>query len=233
MVAIRGVSLGPAAEQDTQLDSIGKLTTSLGGVRVLFNGVPGALVYTLPTQIAAIVPYEIAASAATRTVNVQVENQGNRSDAFPMPLAATLPGLFTNDYSGQGQAAALNQDVVSGQTIITRNGALAPNGNPPRQPATRGSYVLLFATGEGQTNPPGVDGRRAFGVYPKPVLTCSVRIGGIDIVPDYCGATPEYTAGELQVNVKLPMNVPTGDNVPVLLTVGTATSPTGVTIAVQ
>ena len=71
------------------------------------------------------------------------------------------------------------------------------------------------------------------GPYPRPVLTCSVRVGTVDIVPDYCGATPEYTAGELQVNVKLPMNVPTGDNVPVQLTVGDAKSPLGVTIAIQ
>ena len=229
IVAIRGVSMAPAAEQDTQLDAIGKLTTSLGGVRVLFNGVPAPLVYTLPTQIAAIVPYEIVANPAATSVNVQVEYQGNRSAPFSMPMTSALPGLFTNDYSGQNQAAALNQDPGG----ITRNGTLNPSANPPTQPATRGSYVLLFGTGEGQTTPPGVDGRRAFGPYPKPVLNCSVNVGGVNIVPDYCGATPDYTAGEIQINVHLPMNVPTGNSVPVQFTIGSVTSPAGVTIAVQ
>jgi uncharacterized protein (TIGR03437 family) len=140
--------------------------------------------------------------------------------------------LFTNNYLGNGQAAAYNQDP----TGITRNGALNTAASPPTQPATRGSYILLFGTGEGQTNPPGVDGRVAsasLGFLPKPVLGCSVTIGGVAIVPDYCGATPDYTAGLLQVNVKLPMDVPTGNSVPVQLTVGTAASPAGVTIAVQ
>ena len=233
-MAIRGVSLGPADSLFTQLDSLGRLTTSLGGVRVLFNGWPAPLIYTVPIdansgQLAAIVPYEIAANPAAQDVNVQVEYQGNRSAAFAMPIAAALPGLFTNDYSGLGQAAAYNQDG----SVFTRNGALNTTANPPTQPAVRGSYIVLFGTGEGQTNPPGVDGRRAFGPYPKPVLNCSVKIGGMDIVPDYCGATPEYTAGELQVNVKLPNDVPTGDNVPVQLTIGNAASPAGVTIAVQ
>ena len=234
IVAIRGVSLGPAENIQTQLDPLGKLTASLGGVRVLFNGWPAALIYTVPIdansgQVAAIVPYEIAGNPATTTVNVQVEYQGNRSDPFPMHVTASLPGLFTDDYSGQGQAASYDQDG----DVFTRNGALSPNSDPPRKPATRGSYIVLFATGEGQTNPPGVDGRRAFGPYPKPVLACSVKVGGIDVVPDYCGATPQYTAGELQVNVKLPMNVPTGDAVPIQLTVGSATSPAGPTIAIQ
>jgi uncharacterized protein (TIGR03437 family) len=230
IVAIRGQSLGPAAEQDTQLDSIGKLTTSLGGVRVLFNGVPAPLYYTLPTQVAAIVPYEVAANPAATNVNVQVEYQGNRSDPFTLPVVAVLPGLFTNDYSGLGQAALLNQDG----SVITRNGLLNPSTTPlPTQPATRGSYILIFATGEGQTTPPGVDGRRAFGPYPKPVLSCSVKIGGLDAHVDYCGATPQYTAGELQVNAQVPMAVAPGNNVPIQLTIGTAASPDGVTIVVQ
>jgi uncharacterized protein (TIGR03437 family) len=159
-----------------------------------------------------------------------VEYQGNRSDPFTLPVVAVLPGLFTNDYSGLGQAALLNQDG----SVITRNGLLNPSTTPlPTQPATRGSYILIFATGEGQTTPPGVDGRRAFGPYPKPVLSCSVKIGGLDAHVDYCGATPQYTAGELQVNAQVPMAVAPGNNVPIQLTIGTATSPAGVTIVVQ
>ncbi len=233
IVAIQGTSVGGSQ----LLTTVGTtfLPPSLSGIRVLFNGVPGTMVYTAPIsgdtqQLAAIVPYEIAANPATTTVNVQVEVQGNRSDPFPMPVTTVLPGLFTNDASGQNQAAALNQDNPGG---LTRNGPLNPNGNPRRQPATRGSYILLFATGEGQTTPPGVDGRLAYGPYPKPALNCSVNIGGVDIVPDYCGAVPTVVAGELQLNVHIPMNVPTGDAVPVQITAGGVTSPAGVTIAVQ
>ena len=229
IVALLGPSLGPAQELLAGPDSTGKLPTSLGGVRVLFDGVPGAMIYTVPVaagvQLAAIVPYEIVANPATTSVNVQVEYQGNRSDPFPMPLTAALPGLFTHDASGKGQAAAFDQDNV------TLNGP--PNAAANMQPAARGSAVVLFATGEGVTTPPGVDGRLAVGPYPKPALSCSVKIGGLDATVNYCGAAPTLTAGLLQVNAVVPLGVAPGNAVPVLLTIGTATSPAGVTIAVQ
>jgi uncharacterized protein (TIGR03437 family) len=236
VVAIQGTSVGPS--QQMFASSASQLGTSLGGVSVLFNGIPGAMIYTTPIsgntqQLAAVVPYEIAANPATTSVNVQVEVQGNSSDPFPMNVATALPGLFTNDYSGLGQAAALNQDTVNGQTVTTRNGPLNPSASPPTQPATRGSYVLIYATGEGQTNPPGVDGRIATSIFPAPVLSCSVSIGGIPVTPASCGATPNSTAGELQVKAQVPMGVAPGNSVPVQVTIGNVISPVGVTIAVQ
>jgi uncharacterized protein (TIGR03437 family) len=236
VVAIQGTSVGPA--QPVFASSSTQLATSLGGVSVLFNGIPGAMIYTTPIsgntqQLAVVVPYEIVANPATTSVNVQVEVQGNSSDPFPMPVTTALPGLFTNDYSGFGQAAALNQDTVNGQPVITRNGPLNASANPPTQPATRGSYVLLYATGEGQTNPPGVDGRIATSIFPAPVLSCSVSIGNIAVTPASCGATPNSTAGELQVKAQVPMGVTPGNSVPVQVTIGNVMSPAGVTIAVQ
>jgi uncharacterized protein (TIGR03437 family) len=236
VVAIQGTSVGPA--QQMFASSSSQLGTSLGGVSVLFNGTPGAMIYTTPIsgntqQLAVVVPYEIAANPATTSVNVQVEVQGNSSIPFPIPVTTALPGLFTNDYSGLGQAAALNQDTVNGQTVITRNGPLNPSASPPTQPATRGSYILLYATGEGQTSPPGVDGRIATSIFPAPVLSCSVSIGSIAVTPVSCGATPNSTAGELQVKAQVPMGVTPGNNVPVQVTIGNVISPAGVTIAVQ
>jgi uncharacterized protein (TIGR03437 family) len=236
VVAIQGTSVGPA--QQMFASSTTQLGTSLAGVSVLFNGIPGAMIYATPIsgntqQLAVVVPYEIAANPATTSVNVQVEVQGNSSDPFPMNVTTALPGLFTNDYSGLGQAAALNQDTVNGQTVITRNGPLNPAASPPTQPATRGSYVLLYATGEGQTSPPSVDGRIATSILPAPVLSCSVSIGGIAVTPASCGATPNSTAGELQVKAQVPTGVTPGNNVPVQVTIGSVTSPAGVTIAVQ
>jgi uncharacterized protein (TIGR03437 family) len=227
-VAIQGTSVGPAQEY---LAPAGDLPTNLGGVRVLFNGFPAPMIYSVPIagstqQLAAIVPYEIVANPATTSVNVQVEVQGNRSAPFPMPVTALLPGLYTNDYSGLGQAALLNQDG----SVITRNGPSNPATTPlPTKPATRGSYVLIYATGGGQTNPPGVDGRMVSTFYPAPVQTCSVNIGGLDATVSFCGVTD----GLLQVNAQVPATVTPGNSVPIQLTVGTVSSPAGVTIAVQ
>jgi uncharacterized protein (TIGR03437 family) len=92
--------------------------------------------------------------------------------------------------------------------------------------------VVLFATGEGQTTPAGIDGQLAISTFPKPVLPVSVTIGGQPATLAYFGAAPDETAGLLQLNVVVPQNIAPG-NAAVVLTVGSASSQAGVTIAVN
>jgi len=224
IVAIQGTNVGTSQFAPGEAGT--KLATSVSGVRVLFNGLAAPMVYTIPIsgntqQLAAIVPYEVFANSATTSVNVQVEVQGNRSDPFPMNVALANPGIFTNDFSGRGQAAAFN---VEGATL-TRNGTATP--------VSRGHSIQILATGEGLTTPPGVDGRVTTTVAPIPEFSCSLKIGGVDVSPASCTENPGNPTGELQVTAVVPGNVTPGNNVPVLLTVAGVTSPAGVTIAVQ
>jgi len=183
--------------------------------RVLFDGLAAPLVYASDTQVSAVVPYGVAGKSTTQ---VAVERQGARSDAVSLPLAECAPGIFTLDSSGKGQAAILNQD----NTV-----------NSASNPAPRGSIVMLFATGEGQTDPPGVDGKPAADPLPKPLLPVSVTIGGLSAHVLYAGGAPGLIAGVLQVNARIPESVATGAAVSVSLTVGQATSQAGVTLAVR
>jgi uncharacterized protein (TIGR03437 family) len=66
----------------------------------------------------------------------------------------------------------------------------------------------------------------------KPALACSVTIGGLKATVTCFGAAPGL-AGLFQINVKIPEGVAPGNSVPVQVTVGTATSQSNVTIAVQ
>jgi len=223
IVAIQGTAVG-VSEAAFAEPANNKFPTSVSAVRVLFNGLPAPVIYAVPIsgqtqQLAAIVPYEVLANPSATSVNVQVEVQGNRSDPLPMKVALANPGIFTNDYSGLGQAAAFNGDGV------TRNG--------PSSPVSRGSSIQVFATGEGLTSPPGVDGRVTTTVAPSPEFACSLKIGGVSVTPASCMETPDGPTGELQVTAVVPMNVTPGNSVPVQLTIGAFTSPAGVTIAVQ
>ncbi|MEO8369645.1 MAG: SMP-30/gluconolactonase/LRE family protein [Candidatus Solibacter sp.] len=187
--------------------------SGLGGVRsVLFNGVSAPLLYAMPTQVGAVVPYAVAGAS----VNVSVQSTGAASAPVAVPVAATSPGIFTADGSGRGQAVALNQ-----------NGA--PNGSSA--PAGAGSVVAFFATGEGQTQPGGVDGKLATPPFPEPVALVKVTVGGVAAEVRYAAAAPGQIAGVMQVNVVIPNGL-TG-NVAVVLTVGQAQSQGGVTLAVQ
>jgi uncharacterized protein (TIGR03437 family) len=216
MVVVWGSHLGPDSAAPLRVDSNGMVSTSTGGVRVLFDGVPAPMVYALSSQCSAVVPYFGAAKATT---HVQVEYQGARSLPVEFPVGGTAPGLFTMDFSGKGPGAVLNEDGV---TV-----------NSPSAPAHPGSIVVLWGTGEGITDPPGVDGRPAVDVLPKPLAAVSVQIGGLPATVEYAGAAPGTIPGLFQINARISPVVPVGDSVPVIVKVGDLSSQPGVTVAVR
>ncbi len=214
-IYIGGTGFGPEGLTGAQATPDGGyLTTSLGSVRVLIDGIPAPMVYQTGEAIAAIVPYEAGLSS---TAAVQVEVEGVRSDPFLIPVTSAVPAIFSLNASGAGQGAILNQD-------------LSVNG--PGNPAHPGDVVVLYATGEGATSPPGVDGRLALDIRPVPGGTCSVTIGGQASVVSYCGAAPYYASGLIQINVQVPAAT-AGGNAPVVLSIGGVSSPAAVTVAVE
>jgi uncharacterized protein (TIGR03437 family) len=218
ILAIWGQGLGPNDGANLALDSNGLLTTSLAGTQVFVNGNPAPLVYASNGQVDAIVPYEIAPAS---TASVVVVYQGNASAPATATIAATRPGIFTNDGSGLGQGAILNPDYSL---------------NGPSNPAPRGQYVMIYATGEGVTTPPGVDGRvtdPSGKLLPLAVASCTATIGGTTVAADYCGEAPGSTAGLVQMNVKLPTTIAPASAVPVTIAIGGVASQAGVTLAVE
>jgi len=218
IVALWGQGMGPATGANLQLDSNGKLATSLGGAEVFFNGNPAPLTYVAGGQVNAIVPYEVAQA---QTANVVVVYQGNASAPLQIAISAVKPGIFTLNYSGGGQGAIRNLDY---------------SVNGPANPAQRGQYVFIFGTGEGATTPPGVDGRPSStsgSPLPSVAASCSATIGGQPATINYCGEAPNLTAGLVQVNALVPESVTPGNAVPVTITVGGVTSQAGVTLAVK
>lgn len=210
---------GPTVLIGAQLDPAGNVTTSLGGTRVLFDGVPAPLAYAVSGDIMAIVPYEIAGHSSTQVV---VEYQGVPSPAVTLDVVESAPALFTLDSTGHGQAAMLNELGCC---------------NSARNPAKRGSLATLYATGEGQTIPSGITGAVSFynrpAEYPVPRLPVRVTVGGEPAEIVWQGEAPHAVTGLFQVNFRVPANAPLGDAVPVTLTVGDASSPLGVTMAVR
>jgi uncharacterized protein (TIGR03437 family) len=199
IVAIWGTGLGPAAGANLTLDSNGLVETTLDSTQVFINGNPAPLIYAGAGQVNAVVPYEVASST---TANVVVVYQGNASAPFPIPIAATRPGIFTRSGTGTGQGAILNQDL---------------SVNVAGSPAARGSWISIYATGEGTTTPPGVDGRVSAyngAPLPKAQAACSATIGGQPANVNYCGEAPYFTAGVLQMNVQVPESINPGSSVP-------------------
>ncbi|MEK7406425.1 MAG: BACON domain-containing carbohydrate-binding protein [Acidobacteriota bacterium] len=211
IVTIGGAGMGPAAAAAAGQT----ITTSLAGTRVLFDNVEAPVLYTSDAQVNAIAPYALDGKTSAALV---VEYQGVRSNPMTLNVAAAAPGLFTADASGAGQGAVLNQDY---------------SVNSAANAAARGSVIMVYATGEGQTVPPGVDGRPAGDVPPRPVLPVTAQIGGIDAEVRYAGGAPGLVAGLMQVNVVAPARAATGSAIPVVLRVGAVQAQTGVTVALK
>ncbi len=214
IVTLTGVSIGPSALTTLVLTPASTVSTTLAETRVLFDDVPAPLVYVSGAQSSAIVPYEMAGRPSARVV---VEYRGSRSAAVTVPILAAKPALFSANASGRGPGAIQNEDF-----------SLNTAGNA----APKGRIVILYGTGEGQTNPPGVTGSLALTQFPRPVLPVSVTIGGRTADVLYAGAAPSQIAGLFQINVKVPEDLPAGAH-DVIVTVGTARSQSGLTVAVR
>jgi uncharacterized protein (TIGR03437 family) len=215
IVVIYGAGLGPSELVQNQASS-GALGTDLSGTTVSLNGIAAPILYTSATQVAAIVPYAVSGA----TAQVTVTYQGEVSNALSVPVALSAPGIFTSNQAGWGQAAAIN--------------ALDDTVNTAANPVRIGGFISLYATGEGQTSPAGMDGRIAGSTAVGPVLPVRVTVGGIPATVQYKGGAPGQVAGLMQVNVQIPSGVQPGGYVPVVLQVGDAsTTPGAVWIAVS
>jgi uncharacterized protein (TIGR03437 family) len=222
IVTLFGTAMGPATAAYAAIDpTTGKLATTIGGVQVFFNGILAPMIYVSATQISAIVPYEMAPIASP---SVWVKYVGQTSNAYQLNSATTAPGIFTQNASGSGPGAILNQDGV------TLNG--------PGHPAAKGSIVTVYLTGEGQTSPQGVTGAITTAtlpppqVTPAPLLPVGVLINGLPALPVYTGEAPGLAAGLMQLNVQIPTNAQSGA-LSIQVSIGSNISQVGVTVSVQ
>ena len=213
IVSIYGGAIGPKTGAGARLEPNGLLATSLGESQVLFDGRPAPLFWVQDGQINAQVPYGVAGQAQTE---VEVVYKGYSRGRVTVPVAEAAPGLF-----------AIPGDPARG-VIINQDWSV----NSALYPAERNSIVTLFATGEGQTDPPGVEGKPATEPYPRPRLDVSLTIGGFAAEILYAGAAPGF-AGLMQINARVPgAFLPSGIQ-PVVLKVGQASSQPGVGIVIR
>ena len=214
VVTIFGSNLGPDQALGPVVSPSGFLSTALANAQVFFDDSPAPLLYASSGQLNAVVPFAVAGRDHTK---VMIANSGQTSLAVDLAVTNSAPALFTMDSTGQGQAAALNQDG-------SLNGDLNPAGP--------GSIIVLYATGGGETSPASIDGLLAAGPSSTLLLPTSVRIDGESADVLYAGGAPGLVAGVIQVNVRVPDDAASGA-VPILLQVGSALSQPGVTVNIE
>jgi endo-1,4-beta-xylanase len=219
IVTVYNSTYGPATLVLGQPDATGKFPTNVGGVQVLFDGVPAPLLYASANSgVGAIVPFEVAGKQQT-VVEYQYNPASGAavSNTATLPVAAAAPAIFALNESGSGPGAILNLDYTV---------------NSASNPVSAGGYIQVFGTGGGAIVGGATDGAPASGAANLATQPVTATIGGVAAKVVYAGTAPGLVNGAMQVDLQIPAGLTPGPQ-PVVITVGTAVSQSGITVAVQ
>ncbi len=228
-VAVYGTNL--AAADGQALATTIPLPQDLNGARLLIGGKQVPLVYAGPNQVNAVIPQDLNLNTSYQLL---VLRDSMVSAPISLTTTAYQPGIYTADFSGGGQGIV----EIAGTAMLA-----GPVGSGSK-PVKRGSeYLSIFATGFGTVTgangePPPSDGAAgsATTLY-RTTATVTATLGGVDVPVTFAGLTPSLVA-LYQINVQVLSTVPTGDAVPLVLTVadpvtGKTIGSNTVTVAVQ
>jgi len=162
---------------------------------VYVNDVAVPLLYVSPGQINFQVPWQAVAGQGS----VVVMSGSDISGFVRVQIAPAAPGLFAGVLSSAW-------------------------GSPPR-PVHAGEYITIYATGLGPVdNPPPTGATLPDAALAALQMMPAVTIGNVPGTVAFAGLAPPgpnpYSAGVYEINVLVPPNTPTGDSVPVVVTVG-------------
>lgn len=227
LITIKGANLGPATGTSFTVGTGNTVSSTLSGVQVLFDTIPGTPTYVSATQINVIVPYEIAGRTTT---NVSVSYQGSQSAVISQLVASQAPGIYTFTANGSGQAAVVNQN---GTLNGPASGIVLSGQNVATSPAPQGSVIAVYMTGGGQTNPISTTGTvtPTDTLYKIPSLV-KATINGVDAPVQFAGNAPSLVTGVVQVNLTVPAGV-SGTGLPLVITINGVVSASGPTVTVQ
>ncbi|HYL76719.1 MAG TPA: hypothetical protein VEU96_21065 [Bryobacteraceae bacterium] len=190
--AIFGVNLASAAVAATNVP----LTTTLGGVQVLVNGVPAPLYYVSPTQINFQLPWEL---------NTANETYADEAGASFLPMYSVR--VQNGDVSSNLAYITGQQDspqiMIYGDNLAVAQDS-AYNTIGPNHPAKPGETIIVYMLGVNSLTAKQVTGAPAPSDSPvrfnSPI---NAKLGGISAIVDFAGLTPG-SIGLEQVNVRVP-----------------------------
>lgn len=189
LFSIYGADYGPAQGVVAGL-SAGSIGTSLAGIQVTVEDTAVPLLYVSAAQINAVAPFLLNGRTAA---HIKIVTASGASNEVVLGVRDVLPEIF----------AISNQDGAQ---------------NNQNHPAHKGDYLSIWASGLGQTNPPGVDGAipTAAGGTPLPSIALQAATVqdpnfsfGIappptDVPVLYAGNAPGLVSGVAQINFQLP-----------------------------
>ncbi len=153
-------------------------------------------------QVNALVPYEVPLNT---TLPLLVQRNTTYAGPVSMNIAAAQPGVLV--YGNPGAQEAIAVDT---------------NGNliGPSNPTHAGNVLVMYCLGLGAVSPTVADGAAAPSNPPASTVNpVAVTVGGQTANVSFAGLTPTL-AGLYQIDLTVPSNTGTGDQVPVVVSTG-------------
>jgi len=139
-------------------------------------------------------------------------NSGQIVAVVPYESAGSTSQTMVVSYHGASQSVALGAVAASPGIFPNFSGA-----------ASAGSEFTIYATGGGQTVPPGVTGKPPSDSLPVPALPVSISIDGSPADLLYAGAVPGYI-GIFRITFRVPDGTAPGQHTLTLMVGGASTS---------
>lgn len=203
LISVLGDNL---ADREARVEEL-PLPREIDNTEVLLGGRPLALLFTSERQINAQLPYDLPVNSKHQ---ILVRRGPTLSVPEPFVVAPAQPGIFTKNQQGFGQGVILKGD----SEVLAE----------PDTPAERGEEVRILCTGLGAVEPPLEAGQPAPSPAPRVLAPVEVAIGGVPAQVKFAGLTPGL-AGRYEVVVVVPLDAPSGDAVPAVITAAGRSSP--------
>ena len=219
-VTIKGTNLAATKRTLVAADFVNNLLpTSVDGVTVTVNGLPGFISYISPVQINFVTPVGLPTSGP---LSVVVSNNTLTSATVSSTLQPLAPTLFLSGANANYAAALHANNTIVGPTTLVANNST---------PAAPGETIVLFGTGFGLTSPAAVSGGVVAPGAAAPLVSTPVFLFGNMPAAKVVFAGLIAT-GVFQFNVVVPTGLPDGD-VPVVVSTGGYSSPALVLTAIK
>jgi uncharacterized protein (TIGR03437 family) len=190
LISIFGSGLATSTAQG-ELDSNGKLPTTLAGTMVTVRGQPAGLIFVSPSQINCVIPTAAAAGPGT----ISVITSGAQVGSGTLQIATVAPGLFSSDGTGIGDAVAVNGITGGGPPF-----PIQTQENPASDKRTR---VILFGTGLRYAGNPTLSPTVTNVAGNLVVDALDVSGNPLSVQAEFAGPAPGF-AGLDQINLVLP-----------------------------
>ncbi len=223
IVSLFGINLASGVDRPEETP----LPCEFLSARVRVNGIDAPFFFASPGQLNFQVPFELSPGGA----RIEVSRDGVAGNSISAPVFERSPGIFLLGVDNYGAIVNASQGNFPLPTEVGRRIGLRTT------PARPGDVIVIFATGLGPVNNPVPTGEATPDsplprTLERPNVNYSTSPFGLSERASFSGLSPRFV-GLYQVNVPIPVTVPTNPRTPITLEFNDGTRSNTAHIAVE